>query len=215
MQKAGADTSLMVMSDHGFARFDRAVHLNTFLMQQGFLRSTTLPIPVIPHSARMSIGPAAWLTPWASMGSTLNLEGRENGGIVSSARKSMLLDQIAARLKAFTDPISGEHVVDRVYFPDTAFKGRNVKNSPDLFVGFPRLSRLVANGAWGRTRDRSGRQYQAWIGDHSIAAKEVPGVLLSNRKIRAAEPQLFDMTATILNEFGVAKTATMIGQSVF
>ena len=37
MAKAGADTSLMILSDHGFARFDRAVHLNTFLMHEGFL----------------------------------------------------------------------------------------------------------------------------------------------------------------------------------
>jgi len=37
MQKAGNDTRLVVLSDHGFARWDRAVHLNTFLMKQGFL----------------------------------------------------------------------------------------------------------------------------------------------------------------------------------
>jgi hypothetical protein len=40
-------------------------------------------------------------------------------------------------------------------------------------------------------------------------------VLLSNRKIRAAEPQLFDITATILNEFGVPKMDGMIGETVF
>src|SRR5262249_10875119 len=37
MQKEADGAELMVLSDHGFARFDRAVHLNTFLMQQGFL----------------------------------------------------------------------------------------------------------------------------------------------------------------------------------
>jgi predicted AlkP superfamily phosphohydrolase/phosphomutase len=37
MAKAGADTPLLVVSDHGFARFDRAVHLNTFLTREGFM----------------------------------------------------------------------------------------------------------------------------------------------------------------------------------
>ena len=32
----------------------------------------------------------------------------------------------------------------------------------------------------------------------------VPGVLLSNRKIAAAEPQLYDIASTILGEFGIA-----------
>jgi predicted AlkP superfamily phosphohydrolase/phosphomutase len=37
MVKAGTDTPMLVISDHGFARFDRAVHLNSFLMREGFL----------------------------------------------------------------------------------------------------------------------------------------------------------------------------------
>ena len=37
MAKAGTDTPLLVISDHGFAPFNRAVHLNSFLMREGFL----------------------------------------------------------------------------------------------------------------------------------------------------------------------------------
>jgi predicted AlkP superfamily phosphohydrolase/phosphomutase len=216
MQKAGADTSLMVLSDHGFARFDRAVHLNTFLMQQGFLAlddpANTGDTALFAHvdwtrSAAYALG---------LNGIYVNLEGRENGGIVSPAGKSMVLDQIAARLKAFTDPVSGEHVVDRVYFPDTAFKGRNVKNSPDLIVGFRAGYRASWQTALGAVPAMTLEDNtDAWIGDHCIAADEVPGVLLSNRKVRAAAPQLFDITATILHEFGIEKTAAMIGQSVY
>jgi len=43
---------------------------------------------------------------------------------------------------------------------------------------------------------------QAWIGDHCIAASEVPGVLFSNRKFRVASPRLEDITVTIFREFG-------------
>ena len=37
MAKAGRDTTLLVLSDHGFAPFRRAVHLNTWLLREGFL----------------------------------------------------------------------------------------------------------------------------------------------------------------------------------
>jgi hypothetical protein len=216
MQKAGADTGLMVISDHGFARFDRAVHLNTFLMQQGFLAlydpTSTGDAALFAHvDWTRSVAYAIGLN-----GIYVNLEGRENGGIVRAANKQMVLDQIAASLKTFTDPVSGEHVVDRVYFPETTFKGRNLRNSPDLFVGFRGGYRASWQTALGAVPSATLEDNtDAWIGDHCIASDEVPGVLLSNRKVRASAPQLFDITATILNKFGVAKTSTMIGQSVY
>jgi hypothetical protein len=48
-----------------------------------------------------------------------------------------------------------------------------------------------------------------------MASDEVPGVLLSNRKINASAPGLADIPVTILNAFGLAKTTGMIGQPVF
>ena len=56
---------------------------------------------------------------------------------------------------------------------------------------------------------------EAWIGDHCIAPKYVPGVLLSNRKSRVAEPRLYDVTVTILNEFSIPRGEGMIGQAIF
>ena len=43
----------------------------------------------------------------------------------------------------------------------------------------------------------------------------IPGILVANRKIRAESPALYDLTATILDIFGVPKTKDMIGESVF
>jgi hypothetical protein len=48
-----------------------------------------------------------------------------------------------------------------------------------------------------------------------MAPDEVPGVLLSNRKFRAAHPQMVDVPATILSEFGVPQAQGMLGQTVF
>jgi predicted AlkP superfamily phosphohydrolase/phosphomutase len=216
MQKASAGAELMVISDHGFARFDRAVHLNTFLMQQGFL---VLDDPGDTGDTEL-FAHVDWSRTMAySIGLNavyLNLEGRESGGIVPQANREMMLHRIAARLKEFKDPATGENVVDQVYFPETAYQGRNLKYAPDLLVGYRRGYRASWQTGLGAVpkneiEDNTG----AWIGDHCMAADEVPGVLLSNCKIKATAPRLVDITATILDRFGVPKASGMIGQSVF
>ncbi len=216
MAKAGSDTSLVILSDHGFARFDRAVHLNNFLMREGLL---TLDDPANVGDTEL-FAHVDWSKTMAYAiglnGIYLNQEGRENGGIVPQADRQLVLDRIARRLKEFKDPVTGENVVDRVYFPETAFRGKNLRNSPDLFVGFRRGYRASWQTALGAVPGVAlENNTQAWIGDHCMASDEVPGVLLSNRKVRAADPQLWDVTATILSEFGVRQPANMIGQTVF
>jgi predicted AlkP superfamily phosphohydrolase/phosphomutase len=216
MAKSGSDTKLMVISDHGFARFDRTVHLNTFLMQNGFL---TLDDPRNTGDAEMFEHVDWSRTVAYAMGLNgiyISQEGREDGGLVPEADKQMVAEKIAARLKEFRDPATGESVVDTVYFPETAFRGRNLKYSPDLFVGFRRGYRASWQTALGAVPKLAVEDNtQAWIGDHCMASHLVPGVILSNRKMKLDAPQLFDVTATVLSEFGVPKTSGMIGQSVF
>ena len=55
----------------------------------------------------------------------------------------------------------------------------------------------------------------AWSGDHCMDYTQVPGVLLSNRRIAADGYALTDIAPTILGEFGIAKTDGMMGHSIF
>jgi hypothetical protein len=88
--------------------------------------------------------------------------------------------------------------------------------SPDLFVGYHRGYRASWQTALGAVpKTLIDDNTQGWIADHCMAADEVPGVLLSNRKMRLGNPQLYDVTATILSEFGVPKESGMLGQTVF
>jgi predicted AlkP superfamily phosphohydrolase/phosphomutase len=215
IQKAGTTTKLLVISDHGFARFDRAVNLNTFLMQNGFL---TLDDPKNVGDAEL-FAHVDWSRTLAYAiglnGIYISQEGRELGGIVPAEDKRMVAEKIAARLKEFRDPVSGEQVVSEVYFP-TSFQGRNLKYSPDMFVGFSRGYRASWQTALGAVPKLSVEDNtQAWIADHCMASNQVPGVILSNRDISAAAPQLWDVTATVLKEFGVPKGSGMIGKEVF
>lgn len=215
MAKATPGTTLIVMSDHGFARFDRAVNLNSWLMREGFLAldnpANTGDQELFPH--------VDWSKTQAyAMGLNgifLNLEGREPGGIVSASERADVLNRIADRLKCLRDPKTGAQAVKEVYFSETAYRGRNTRLSPDLIVGFRRGYRA----SWQTTLGAVPKEIiedntQAWIGDHCMAADQVPGVLLSNRKVRAPAPQLYDITTTILAEFGVGPGQGMIGRSV-
>jgi predicted AlkP superfamily phosphohydrolase/phosphomutase len=214
--KAGNDTTLLVLSDHGFARFDRAVHLNTWLMRQGFLYlddpANTGDEELFAHvdwsrTQAYAIGLNALY---------LNRIGRENGGIVADSEKPHVAEMITRKLLEFRDPKNGQSVVGKVYDPETAFKGRNLRMAPDLIVGYHRGYRASWQTALGAVpKTLIDDNTQGWIADHCMASEEVPGVLLSNRKIRLENPQLYDVTATILSEFGVPKESGMLGQTVF
>lgn len=216
MAKTGPDTTLLVISDHGFAKFDRAAHLNTWLMREGFL---TLDDPTKVGDEEL-FAHVDWSRTQAYAlglnGIYLNMAGRESGGIVSGFQRDKVRNNIADRLLEFKDAKTGELVVSKVYFPETAFQGKNLRNSPDLFVGFRRGYRASWQTALGAVPESLiDDNTEAWIGDHCMASDQVPGVLLSNRKIRAREPQLYDITSTILKEFGLANTEGMIGKPVF
>jgi hypothetical protein len=42
--------------------------------------------------------------------------------------------------------------------------------------------------------------------------RQVPGVLLSNRRITLPEPALYDLTVAVLDEYGIARPEGMLGQ---
>ena len=54
-----------------------------------------------------------------------------------------------------------------------------------------------------------------WSGDHCVDARLVPGVLLSNRKLRSEQPHLQDLPVSILARFGIDAPAQMKGRPVF
>ena len=210
--------TLIVMSDHGFAAFDRAVHLTTWLMREGFLTLDDAG----------SIGPDELFThvDWSKTqayalglnGLYLNLAGRERHGVVTQGSQAdILLRVIARRLRDYRDPKSGQPVFSDVYTPTELFQGRDaLAFAPDLIVGYHpgyRCSWQSALGAVPAETIEDNRD--AWIGDHCISPQFVPGVLLANRRLRLAEPKLIDLTVTILDSFGVRPSPGMLGRVVF
>ena len=207
MARAGPAT-VLVMSDHGFARFDRAVNLNTWLKSEGFLHLDG------PANINWSETEAYAM---GLNGLYVNLRGREKNGIVAEgARRAEVLRTISERLLALRDPRDGAPVVDAVYDPRLVFRGHALEFAPDLIIGYAAGYRGSWETALGATPESVFEDNNdAWIGDHCIDPRRVPGALLANRPIAAADPSLRDITVTILKEFGVSPDVEMRGRPVF
>lgn len=216
MERADANTTLMVMSDHGFAPFRRAVHLNTWLKEQGYI--------TLLDESKQAESEFFQNVDWSKTraygvgfnGLYVNLRGREAYGTVSRRDKEALMRELTERLLAMRDPRDGAPVVLEVYRGREIYSGAYVHDAPDLVVGYNRGYRA----SWETT---IGNFQEAWIednmdpwsGDHCMAAHLVPGVILTNKPVQAAAPRLYDLAPTILAEFGIEKLPEMVGHPIF
>ena len=211
------DTTLLVLSDHGFAPFYRSFNLNTWLLNNGYIK---LKGDVGPDSSE-PLANVDWTQTRAYglglNGLYLNLRGREPNGIVTpGAEEDALTKKIKADLLDVRDTKSGLPVITRVDVASEVYQGQYARSGPDMIVGYNRGYRAGWKTILGAfPPDVLEDNTNPWSGDHCMDYTLVPGVLLSNRKITAETPALTDIAPTILAEFGIAKAQGMMGQSVF
>jgi predicted AlkP superfamily phosphohydrolase/phosphomutase len=207
------DTTVIVLSDHGFAPFYRAFNLNTWLKDNGYSYLTDDSEGEFFQNVDWSRTRAYGV---GFNGLFLNLKGRESKGIVDPAGREALLDEISEKLLSIRDPQNGEQVISRVYRAEEIYSGPYLKDAPDLIVGYNkgyRASWETVLGSFPKEVLRDNKQ--KWSGDHLMEAALVPGILLSNKEIRLENPALTDLAPTVLEEFGIPKQEGMIGQSIF
>jgi len=208
--------TLIVMSDHGFAPFYRYFNLNTWLKDNGYLALMT--------GGEWGESSLSQNVDWQRTrayglglnGLYPNLRGRERTGSVPPDQKAGLLDEIARKLLAVRDPVTGRPIVLRVYKASEVYSGPYVESAPDLIVGYNRGYRASGKTALGEIpAGLVGENTEKWSGDHAMAAELVPGVVFSNRKIKVPDPALTDLTVTILSEFGLQAGEGMRGRPIF
>ncbi len=217
VKKIDDNTTLIVLSDHGFGPFRRYFHLNTWLKENGYINFTDKNLKSSGAFFENVDFNQTRAYALGFNGIYINLRGREGIGIVSDGReKEKLLDELIKKLEAVIDPATGEKVINKVYKSEELYSGEYVKDAPDLLIGYNRGYRASWETALGKVPEGLlGDNMKKWSGTHLWDYKLVPGVILSNRKIKTEGPALYDIAPTILQEFGIEKDKNMVGGPIF
>ena len=213
------ETTLLVISDHGFCQFRRGINLNTWLLQNGYL---VLKEGLNDDGA---VAGGEWFAgvDWArtrafGLGLTgifINRRGREAGGIVGEDEVGGLKRELIAKLEGLADA-DGQEAIRKVWDTDTHFDGPYKRDAPDLLIGYNAGYRASWSGAKGEvTDDVFEDNTKHWSGDHCIDPDQVPGVLFCNRAVDKEAPHLLDVPVSILGLFGVEAPSYMQGEDLF
>lgn len=217
MRYADDRTLFITLSDHGFNSFQRGVHLNTWLHDNGVL---ALKNGAKPHE---ELGDFFRQVDWSRTkayalgigGMYLNVAGREAQGIVAPGDADALSRDIARGLTGLRDEARGCVAVRGVSRRDEIYRGAFAADSPDLVVNFNggyRASWSTALG--GMPHGHFEDNVKRWGGDHIIDPALVPGVLFMSQSFRGESASLLDLAPTILAALGVPRGEAMEGDSL-
>jgi len=196
LDRLGPGDELIVLSDHGFAPFRKAAHLNRWLVDHGYLALAPgqSDSDVLFEAVDWSRSRAYAL---GLNGLFINRAGREAEGIVEPAEVGPLKREIVQALTNWTD---GEtQVVRRVFDGDEVYaQAADDPERPDLVIGYQRgyrASWLTTLGAVPGSLIEPNAQ--KWSGDHCIDPQLVPGVLFASFRPQQPVGAIADVRALI------------------
>jgi predicted AlkP superfamily phosphohydrolase/phosphomutase len=113
----------------------------------------------------------------------INLEGREQKGIVQQKKYSNVVDEIRKKLLGLKNPSDDTSIIKNVYTRVELGINENDEAAPDLIVGYYRGVRGSWSTAVGETPlNEFEKRSTQWSGDHLFDKTEVPGIFFSNIK---------------------------------
>ncbi len=235
IDRADEETTLFMLSDHGFGRLQGDLALNNWLYQHGWLhyRAGTsklrrllaravapvkrhLPLELVKQ-ARAAFS-AEHLLVWEKTvaysgapteeGIWLNVQGREPAGVVSpGADYEQLRDEIIAAAIEWRHPQTGERLIQRALRREDMYSGPYSGRAPDILLVPARGWRLTPRKEDWLVQDLAGEGR----GNH-----EPEGILLAvGPEIAPGQVQgarLLDMTPTLLHALGLSVPEGLDGQ---
>ena len=115
------------------------------------------------------------------------------------------------------DPKDGEKPVLRCDIATDVYTGDRVAEAPDIQVGY--------NSGYGNSDEAAvGRITSDWLtdnlggtfnGSHLMSPDVVAGILITNQTVKTQTQTLADLTATIMDFYGLAIAPGMVGQNIF
>jgi predicted AlkP superfamily phosphohydrolase/phosphomutase len=181
------DDRLIVISDHGFAPYRWSVHLNRWLLDNGYMSL---------KEGRQKSGIGFTDVDWSKTRAYavglnslyLNIKGREAEGIVAENEIADLKREISRGLLTFSDEQQQQSVIKIVYDGEKIYPGNANLDAPDLVVGYQRGYRASWQTTLGAVPEKLiEANNNKWSGDHCIAADEVPGVIFTSFKTQPIE----------------------------
>jgi len=129
-ERVDKDTTLMMLSDHGFCTVRKEVYLNHYLREKGWLRFPTehprALAEMTSESRAYSLDPGRVF---------INLRGREpRGSVEPGAAYERTRQQLIDELLELRDPEDGAKMVASVFRREEIYHGEAYENAPDLVV---------------------------------------------------------------------------------
>jgi len=238
LELADAETTVFVLSDHGFCGLQTAVHLDQWLADQGLLRYAGARATL---RRRVKAGLAPILKkvlprPWLERGRRafavtrvidwdhtrvysgrssenavfINLKGREPMGVVEPGREyEELRDEVIQALEGLCDPRTGEPVLQRVARREDVYRGPYVESAPDILFELAEGYEVTSEVATkGLFRDISG-DGAGFHAQEGILVVAGPGVD-APQTLEGAN--IADLAPTILHCLGLPVPRAMDGR---
>lgn len=215
LDQIGPDAVVLVVSDHGAKRLDGGFYFNEWLIRTGYLQLATRPSSPCPFRSDLVDWRAT--RAWADGGYYgrvfLNVRGREPDGTVDPCDYERVRSDLIAAIAALEDSC-GQPMGSRAYRPEELYcEATGV--APDLLVYFGdlrwrSLSSIGTHSIYAGENDTGPDDANHdWNGIFLMRDSEQDG---GSRCLKGL--QLMDVTPTILQRFGMAVPADMIGTAV-
>jgi predicted AlkP superfamily phosphohydrolase/phosphomutase len=129
-ERLDENTTLVVMSDHGFCTLKKEVYVNFWLQERGWLRLQDVEKPKLAHLSSDAV--AYSLDPGRVF---LNVAGREPRGCVQpGVQYEALRDEIAAAAMELRDPDDGTAMIAQVLRREQIYHGPLLERAADLIL---------------------------------------------------------------------------------
>jgi predicted AlkP superfamily phosphohydrolase/phosphomutase len=226
VKRVGPGVPVMIVSDHGFHSWRKAVNLDTWLVQNGYmvLKGQQAGDKKL---ADLFGGGTFWENvDWSrtrayAMGIGqiyFNLRGRESQGIVSpGAEATALADELSRKLLTLADPEDGTPIIRAVYKRDDIYNGPYLQNAAELQVGMNEGYRVSWQTTLGGSPQgivyKNDRKWSADHGGYDYAITS--GIFVSSQAITTKDPRIIDIAPTVLRYFGVSIPTDIDGKALY